>query len=339
MGSPSYTLGQQFLQISAVGMQGARHGDAADPIAITVAVVKGFENTDDENRVETVIWGPDTQNRVRRVRTGHWIFKLDPSLLEIGAAYTVLWQFQMSAGVVNVAHRVFTWNPLPEVPYEPENTIIYGTMVDTLGMPMSGQSLVMETYNDVTTLTKRTEQLKLTADAFGHWFVEIPKGTVVRFVFGDLSKIVQAPSTNGCTALSDLQAFQPRDIAKRDKYGYPTPDQDIFKLLAASLTQSQALAVVQTQSVIQVIEDSGNGSLDGKHVEIFKFEQNTPLTPWIILHNKDCIPVVSVLDENDSVVLADVQYPDRNTVIITFQQPTTGVAILVCTVDGQETPL
>ena len=325
---PVYRIVQQFLRIQAIGTRGTRTGDYADPVALEVVVDRGTGETPVE--IERVNAATPGQTRLRRLRTGNWMFQVDPAKLDFGVTYTVRWRYEMQPGVVNVAHQSFIWNPVPDVPVDPDNVVLYGMLADTLGAPMSEHRLIMEAYEDPTTLSRRTGQTELATDVFGNWSVEVPKG-----------KIVQAPRDRARAALGELTPFQPRDIIRRDKYGYPAPGMDLFKLLAQQLTQRQAMAVLQSTAVTQFITENSDdsGNVPTGSVEIFSFTQSTPATPWIIPHGKDCFPVVSVLDEDDSVVLADVSFPDRNTAVITFAEPTAGTAILVCTVDGQETPL
>jgi uncharacterized protein (UPF0218 family) len=122
-------------------------------------------------------------------------------------------------------------------------------------------------------------------------------------------------------------------VVRRDRFGYPAPGVDLLKLLAAQLNNKQALALLSSTAMVRI--DGGPGPSD-ENLEIITYVQGTPETIWTMQHNKDCLPIVSVLDENDEVVLPDIQIPDRNTVVIIFGAPTRGTAILVC---GRETQL
>jgi hypothetical protein len=326
----SYIISRMFHKIQAVATVGTRFGDPVDPVAIEVVLTSGTDNLD--HRIEQFQTPCDTK-RLWRVRNGQWAFQLEPSLLQPGRPYTLRWRYQMTPGNINVAHDSFIWQPVPELPREPDKTIIYGLMVDVLGMPMSGQRLVMETYRDFSTLMFRVGQAELVSDVFGHWFVEVPKGRLFRFVANEISQIVQSSRAKARTSLSELPSFQPKDVVRRDRFGYPAPGVDLLKLLAAQLNNKQALALLSSTAMVRI--DGGPGPSD-ENLEIITYVQGTPETIWNVQHNKDCLPIVSVLDENDEVVLPDIQIPDRNTVVIIFGAPTRGTAILVC---GRETQL
>lgn len=60
----------------------------------------------------------------------------------------------------------------------------------------------------------------------------------------------------------------------------------------------------------------------------FTHVQSTPADPWIIHHNLKRNPDVSVIVDNEKV-MPDVQYPDLDTVVISFGSPQTGSAELV----------
>lgn len=56
------------------------------------------------------------------------------------------------------------------------------------------------------------------------------------------------------------------------------------------------------------------------------FEQATPLATWTVPHNLNRYPSVTVTDHLGSVLLADVQYVDANTVQINHSVPMIGKA-------------
>jgi len=61
---------------------------------------------------------------------------------------------------------------------------------------------------------------------------------------------------------------------------------------------------------------------------VFTFQQTAPSTVWTISHTLGHDPDVTIVVE-DEVVDGDIEYPDANTVTITFAQPQTGYAELV----------
>lgn len=69
-----------------------------------------------------------------------------------------------------------------------------------------------------------------------------------------------------------------------------------------------------------------SGDADGdKH---FEFSQNTPSARWQIAHNLNKFPSVTIIDSGGSEVVGDIEYPDKNTVVVTFQSAFSGKAYL-----------
>ena len=58
------------------------------------------------------------------------------------------------------------------------------------------------------------------------------------------------------------------------------------------------------------------------------FTQTAPSIEWVIPHNTNRYPSVTVVDTDGNVVDAAVAYTDANTVIVTFVAPFNGVAYL-----------
>ena len=79
------------------------------------------------------------------------------------------------------------------------------------------------------------------------------------------------------------------------------------------------------------ILQSGNNtsaSLDIIEDKTFACTQRTPASVWIIEHNLNKFPSVTVADSADSVVIGDIQYIDVNNLTITFSAPFSGMAYL-----------
>lgn len=62
--------------------------------------------------------------------------------------------------------------------------------------------------------------------------------------------------------------------------------------------------------------------------EDFVFVQGTPSDTWIISHNMDCYPSVTVIDSGSNQVEGAVHYYSLNKIIITFTSGFSGRAIL-----------
>lgn len=56
--------------------------------------------------------------------------------------------------------------------------------------------------------------------------------------------------------------------------------------------------------------------------------QSREAATWIIAHNLGRYPSVTVVDSENIVVLCDMRYSDRNTIILSFTSPLAGAAYL-----------
>jgi len=55
-------------------------------------------------------------------------------------------------------------------------------------------------------------------------------------------------------------------------------------------------------------------------------DQNSPSNSWIITHNLNKNPAVSVVDSAGTLIICDVQYDSNNQVTLTFDSSTSGKA-------------
>lgn len=58
----------------------------------------------------------------------------------------------------------------------------------------------------------------------------------------------------------------------------------------------------------------------------FVFTQNVASAKWEVQHDLDCWPAVTVVDSAGTEVVGDVQYIDKNKVVISFTAPFSGKA-------------
>ena len=56
----------------------------------------------------------------------------------------------------------------------------------------------------------------------------------------------------------------------------------------------------------------------------YVYEQKTASNEWIIQHNRNEFPSVSVIDSGGNVIIGDVKYVDENTIIIYFSSVFSG---------------
>jgi hypothetical protein len=338
MGPTGYTVVRTFHRLEAIHREGANYGQIADPVKLYVAL---FRDEDDENAEpleELHAGSSEAARRLVRRRKGAWVYTLPTELLEYGKSYTVRWHFSMVRNANAMDHQSFVWMPVPETPIDPEKVVVWGQLTDPADDPHPNQDIVIETYADFATLARRTGEIAVTSDQFGYWSIELPRNRAYRFVFGDGSRVIKTPDDQANIHIDKLQPFQPKDIVRRDSWGYPLPNQDLYAMLKNQLTERQALAVLQSNPVTQILDkreyvfhEGGDGA------QVFVHEQAALSTAWIIAHGQDCWPVVSLMDDEDQVMEAELEFPDRNTVIATFQESVRGRAILVC--GNDEIPL
>ncbi len=60
----------------------------------------------------------------------------------------------------------------------------------------------------------------------------------------------------------------------------------------------------------------------------FIFVQSTPASVWVVVHNMNCYPVVTVIDSGNSQVEGDVTYDSLNQTTLRFKAGFSGKAIL-----------
>ena len=217
---PAYRIAQRFVKIEAVGSPDARSGEPADPLQLQVAVTP----SDNINRViESVNAEPSTRQRLWRASPGHWVFEINPALYQPGLSYTVHYRFAMTPNATAVARQSFTWEPVPEQAHDSSLLVVHGILQNGQNLPISGGGFVVEQYIDVVTLSRRTSAVDVSSDAFGNWYVELPRGALTRFVFGTEIDIRRLPTAVARVAYSELQAYQPAEVVRKDKYGYPFP--------------------------------------------------------------------------------------------------------------------
>lgn len=209
----TYTLTKSFNNIAALHQRGTKQIDPADPLYLNVVLLAA-----DGTELEVTPRG----QRLWRIVTGTWAFTLDPGILTPGESYTVSWRYAMAPGIDNASTDSFVWQPVPVLPHEPDTCIVSGTLKDVHAIPVNDAKLIVEQYRDMVTQTKRVYQQTTETDVFGHWWIELPHDAVVRFVFGDVAKVVRVPQLASAT-LASIAPLQLSDIVRVDAFGYPLP--------------------------------------------------------------------------------------------------------------------
>ena len=82
---------------------------------------------------------------------------------------------------------------------------------------------------------------------------------------------------------------------------------------------------------------NGSGTIQSKHVygidtntiiDTFKFIQGVPSTTWVVAHNLNKFPSITVVDSAGTVVTGQYAYTDNNNVTLTFSAAFAGKAYL-----------
>lgn len=63
-------------------------------------------------------------------------------------------------------------------------------------------------------------------------------------------------------------------------------------------------------------------------LETYVYRQDIPTSLWTINHNLDAYPSVSIVDSTETIVIGEVEYIDRNSVVVTFNGSFSGKAYL-----------
>jgi hypothetical protein len=241
-----YRIAKRFARVEAMGDFGAlgRVNDLQDPATILVQVTdvedvtnvieSGYTNLPSSNAVVPPgVWidilspppippisGAST-NPPYRATTGIWTYDLTAARYKIGKSYSVSWRYEMTPGNVKVDHFPFIWNPPPVTPRDSGNCIVSDTWVDMVGIPQNLRQVNVEFYVNTFAPGNRRDTAFVRTDIFGNWFIELKRGTMVRFVLGECARYIVIPDVYNAT-LSALPDTQPADVNK-DKFGYPLP--------------------------------------------------------------------------------------------------------------------
>lgn len=88
---------------------------------------------------------------------------------------------------------------------------------------------------------------------------------------------------------------------------------------------------VQESDIIYILKD-GTGNANWKILNTgsgganYTHEQTIPANVWLIQHDLDKKPSITLVDTNEDVIEGDVQYIDMNRVLVTFNSAFTGKA-------------
>lgn len=94
-----------------------------------------------------------------------------------------------------------------------------------------------------------------------------------------------------------------------------------LKLTKANTGSEPGVFATNFSTNMEIIDDFASK-------QFFVFEQPTPSKDWVITHNLNRKPSVTVVDSADSVVGGDIEYIDNNSLILHFSGEFSGRAYL-----------
>jgi hypothetical protein len=215
----AYRVSHQFARVEALGTtdQSGRFNDPADPLTLEVRVT----TADDVDTIIESVSLTDDPRKLLRLTTGQWAYDLTAELYQQGRQYVVHFRYTMTPNNLKVDRLGFTWQPGPDTSADPEKCVVYGMLADIAGNPIPDFQITVEQYVDALTLNHRVGTLDVRSDVFGNWWIEVKRGTILRFLYGELEKVIVVPDLSRAQ-LSKVAVWQPADVRK-DRFGYPLP--------------------------------------------------------------------------------------------------------------------
>jgi hypothetical protein len=217
---------QDFTRTEAIGPRNAVVADPADPLWLHV------RTTDDTGAEVESAMLPNTPtygNVVTQLSkypyklfTGTWAYELTPQLYLPNKQYTIHWRYALIPQVMAVVRNNFTWQALPQMPREVDGCVLYGCLSRVGGSPITNARVVIEQYKDFVTLNHRLGSVEVSTDAFGNWWLEVPRNSIQRVIFGETIRTVKIPEVERI-ALKDCKDYQPDVDGRKDSFGYPMP--------------------------------------------------------------------------------------------------------------------
>jgi hypothetical protein len=90
--------------------------------------------------------------------------------------------------------------------------------------------------------------------------------------------------------------------------------------------------ITTTTSSVAIKQPSVNvsvgGVIGGGSDAHFVFAQSTVSKTWNIEHNLNKYPSVTIIDSGDNVLFTEIEYTDKNNVVVRFEASTSGKAYM-----------
>jgi hypothetical protein len=241
-----YRIAKRFNRVEAMGDFGAlgRVNDLQDPATVMVQVTDiedvnnvietGYTNLPSSNNIlSTNVWTEvfapapltsipgSSENPPYRAATGIWTYDLQAARYQVGKAYSVSWRYEMTPGNIKIDHFPFRWNPIPIIPQDSANCVISDSWIDMVGIPQADIRVGVEFYVHNYAPGNRRDTAYMKTDMFGNWYIEVKRGSMLRFILGTHARYIIVPDAYNAT-LSSIPDTQPSDVRK-DSFGYPLP--------------------------------------------------------------------------------------------------------------------
>lgn len=102
---------------------------------------------------------------------------------------------------------------------------------------------------------------------------------------------------------------------------------DVPKTVVVTDNEIQVVEVAAQDEIVSVISVAEQGPA-GPAQETYIHDQAAPSATWVIGHNLDRYPAVSVVDSSGNTVICDAQYTSADSLTITFSAAFSGRAYL-----------
>jgi hypothetical protein len=101
---------------------------------------------------------------------------------------------------------------------------------------------------------------------------------------------------------------------------------EVVEIVSPDLVGPQGPPGIQGVQGLQGVQ--GDPGPQGPFAPTFRQEFAAASDTWVINHNLNEFPVVDLYDYDGTEIGGDIQMPDKNTVVVTFDFPVAGIAIL-----------
>lgn len=88
------------------------------------------------------------------------------------------------------------------------------------------------------------------------------------------------------------------------------------------LVSGTNIKTINNQSIL------GSGNIDLSNDKNFVYVQHEPSNNWIIEHNLNKYPSVTIMDSANSIMIGDIKYINENKLEVNFTSSPTGTAVL-----------